>query len=212
MENDLRSRRGALAPTRLGAGRTDPAGRGSSTLTPELRAEIQALVIRLADGDRSAIVPAVEALRPLVRRFCARVLGNVADAEDTTQHTLLKLFDQVADFDARRDAVAWALTIASFECRTLRRKAERRREDGRDVERLDLAAAHETAEEALVRRDLEAAVRDVLGTLRAEDIETILQAIMGDPGRRPRSPAFRKRLQRAIERLRVAWRAKHGSE
>lgn len=177
-----------------------------------MRAEIQALVVRLADGDRGAIVPTVEALGPLARDFCARVLQSTADAEDATQHTLLKLFDQVADFDPRRDAVAWVLTIASFECRTLMRKAERRREDGRDVEGLDLAAAGETPEEALVRRDLEAAVRGVLATLREEDVQTILEAIV--PGRdgRPKSPAFRKRLQRALERLRIAWRAKHGSE
>ena len=97
-------------------------------MTPEARAEIQALLVRLSDGDRSAVEPAFRALWPILGAFSARALGRDAEAEDAAQQTLLKVFAQAASFDHERDGVAWVLTIASYECRTFRRRAARRRE------------------------------------------------------------------------------------
>src|SRR5690348_17316476 len=101
-------------------------------VTSLARTEVQALVKRLAEGDRTAIEPSFNALWPVLRRFSARALGNEADAEDAAQQAVTKLFAQVADYDSQRDAVGWALTIAAYECRTVRRQRARRREVGAD--------------------------------------------------------------------------------
>ncbi len=177
-------------------------------MSANARAEIQALLKRLADGDRAAIEPAFAVLWPLLRRFSARALLSPADAEDAAQQALTKMLEQTADFDPARDGLAWVLTIAAFECRTIRRRMQRRREGS--LEMAPGRVVTETPEMLVVSRDLEAAVRDVLGTLSEEDVRTIMAAMADE---RPVADAtFRKRLQRALGRLRLAWRAKHEPE
>ena len=91
-------------------------------MTPHTRTEIQRLLKRLAEGDRTAIVPAFEVLWPILQSFSARALGNEADAEDAAQQALMKLFAQVNDFDPSREGLAWIFSIATYECRTIRRR------------------------------------------------------------------------------------------
>jgi RNA polymerase sigma-70 factor, ECF subfamily len=179
-------------------------------VTPQERAELHTLMKRLAGGDRTAIAQAFATLWPVLRSFARCALGNDADAEDAAQVTAMKLFAQVADFDPQRsDAVGWALTIASFECRTIRRQRHRRREIA-DADALLLPIADDTSgtpESLAIERDLDAAVRQVLKDLKPEDAETIFASIAST---RPTNDAtFRKRLQRALARLRLAWKAKH---
>jgi RNA polymerase sigma-70 factor (ECF subfamily) len=172
-------------------------------MTVEERRRIQLLVARVADGDRAAVAPAFDALWPLLRRFAARALGSDADAEDAAQRALVKLFAQAAFFDPTRDALAWVLTIVAFECRTVVRARGRRRERPLDV---DVAADVASPEAAAVQRDLEEAARSVLGTLADGDAQAIGALLAGS---RPEGATFRKRLQRALARLRGAWRARH---
>lgn len=145
-------------------------------------------------------------LWPQLRAFAGRFAGE-ADGDDAAQAAILKVFSRASEYDRERDALAWALGIAAWECRTLRRRRERRREE--------LALASEAAaggpspEEAAVERDLRQAAESVLGTLRPIDIETIAAAASG---RRAKGATFRKRLERALARFRLAWRARHGSE
>ncbi len=184
-------------------------------MTPDARAQITSLLARLADGDRSAVDAAFDALWPLVRDFCARALGNAADAEDAAQQALVRVFEQVADYDRERDALAWVLTIAGYEVRTIRRRATRRREDAHDAESYERSSSRESPEDLLIDRDLCAAVRDVLASLRPEDAATIAASFglsnANAPTDAPSPATFRKRLQRALERLRGAWRTKHGT-
>ncbi len=176
------------------------------------REQLQQAMTRLADGDRAAFVPVYEALWPVLRRFVERSLGNPCDADDVAQEALLKVFARASEFDPNREALPWTLGIASYECRTLRRRISRRREDHAAWE---LEAARQegpSPEDDVIGRDLEAAALEALGTLRTRDAETILVATGG--GARPPIPGatFRKRLERAVGRLRIAWRARHGSE
>jgi RNA polymerase sigma-70 factor (ECF subfamily) len=177
-------------------------------VTPLARAEIQALIARLGDGDREAIEPAFRALLPLVRRFSARALGNGADAEDAAQEALLKIFGRAASFDPGRDGIAWALAIASYECRTVRKRVARRREEG--IEAASFARAGDVnPEDCTIERDLEAAAREAIAALGDEDARAVLAALADA---RPAGDAsFRKRLERAQKRLRIAWRTKHGT-
>jgi DNA-directed RNA polymerase specialized sigma24 family protein len=170
------------------------------------RAELRRLMARLADGDRAAFQPAFALLWPRLRAFAARYVA-AADAEDAAQAALLRVFSRASEYDADRDALAWALGIAAWECRTLRRKRERRRED--HVAPPDERDPGATPEEAVIDRDLSAAAEAVLGTLRPIDIETLASAAAGSPNLQ--GATFRKRLSRALARLRIAWRARHGS-
>jgi len=162
---------------------------------------------RLADGDREAFEPVFAALWPVLRAFAARALAVPAEAEDAAQSALLKVFSRAAEFDPRREALPWALGIAAYECRTLRKARARRREEltGTPPEPLDAR----TPEEAAIERDLQAAAGEVLGGLSALDAETLLAAARGQ---RDSSATFRKRLERALARFRKEWRARHGAD
>lgn len=172
----------------------------------EFRQQLDALMQRLADGDRTAFAPAFELLWPVVRRFALRALSAAPDAEDAAQAALTKIFAQVSDYDRSRDALAWVLSVTAYECRTIRKRRERRREAAIIPE--DTAHAARDPEAAAIARDLEQAAREVLESLRALDMQT-LQAAISDERPKVRSATFRKRLERALERLRAAWSTRH---
>lgn len=175
----------------------------------EQRERLQQLMVGLADGDRSAFDSIYATLWPLLHRFANRVLGGAPDAEDAAQVALMKVFSSATAFDSERDALSWILGITAYECKTFRQKHRRRREDAATNE-VAVASGLDPEEQAIMS-NLEAAALEVLGTLRPSDIET-LRAVMED--RRPdvSAPTFRKRAERAITRLRVAWRSRHGAE
>src|SRR5687768_17574836 len=143
----------------------------------EQRKRLQELMVRLASGDRRAFDPMYQALWPIVRRFAERVLRGSPDADDAAQGALVNVFARVSEFDPERDALAWVLGVTAYECRTLRRKGQRRREQ--PLLAYDGASAEATPEEVAVNRDLEAAALDVLGTLRPADIETLHALMLG---------------------------------
>lgn len=172
----------------------------------EQRAQLQMQMVRLADGDRLAFDPIYEALWPVVRRFAQRMLNGSPDADDAAQVALMNVFSRATEFDRERDALTWALGVTAFECRTSRQRLRRRREA---PEPADREQEGPNPEELVVARDLQAAALEVLGVLRPADIET-LQALM--TGERPTIPGatFRKRVERAVGRLRSAWSSRHG--
>ncbi len=169
-------------------------------------------MVRLADGDRDAFAPAYAVLWPLVASYCRRALGD-ADGEDTAQEALVKLFERAAEFDREREALPWALGIAAWECRSVRRRSGRRAEAPIDGPAgAQLASGSPSAEDALIERDLLACAAELLGTLAPDDLETLTAAWSGDAAARAGvAPAtFRKRVERALARLRAAWRSRHG--
>jgi RNA polymerase sigma factor (sigma-70 family) len=168
------------------------------------REELHLLMSRLADGDRDAFAPIFERLWPVLRRFTERAVGG-ADADDAAQAALLKVFARAHEFDAKRDALSWILGIAAFECKTLRQRTRRRREDPGEIpERV----SDDNPEERVMAREIEAAAVEVLGTLGPADVET-MRLVVSD--QRPEGATFRKRVERAVARLRAAWSAKHGT-
>ncbi len=171
--------------------------------------ELQTQMERLKDGDRAAFHPVFTVLWPLLRRFAARHLPP-EEAEDAAQEVLVKIFMRSAEFDPARNALAWALGIASFEIRTLRRRRQRRREEAPREEALERArGVARTPEEEAMTRDLETMLEEALGALRPEDALTLRLYARGD---RPRVAAatFRKRVERALARLRAVWRTIDG--
>jgi RNA polymerase sigma-70 factor, ECF subfamily len=166
------------------------------------REQLQLGLTALAGGDRSAFRPVFAGLWPLLRSFCERTLHDPDLGQDAAQSALMKLFLHATEFRPDGDAVAWALGFASFECLRLR-------EETNEALLASVAGVQASPEQATVEADLRAAAVVVLGALRPKDAQAIELALAGP--RPAASPAFRKRLQRALERLRVAWRHTHGS-
>jgi len=171
------------------------------------RIELQRSLLRLADGDRAAFRPVFELAWPAVREVAARMMPTAADADDAAQGALCKLFERASEFDRERDALAWIVGIVSYECLTLRKKRARRREHAAaDVALAAVADARPGPEERAIAGELEAVALAVLGTLGPEDRRTLRIALFGE-GERSGAPAtFRKRVERALGRLRAAWR------
>lgn len=173
------------------------------------REQLQAAMTALAAGDRSAFRPVFSTLWPLLRRFCERTLHDPDLAEDAAQTALMKLLHRATDYRPPRDVIAWSLGFASFECLSARNRSARRREDADDQLLALVPTGQPSPEDTTIHAQLRAAALDLLGTLRPQDVETLELAL----GERPpgAGPAFRKRVQRALDRLRTAWRHTHGS-
>ena len=173
-------------------------------LTPE--DDLEALLVRLADGDRSVFSLVFKRLWAPMQRFCFSMLKSEADAADATQLAMAKIFERISDYDPQRPALPWALTIAAWECRTLQRKRFRRREAPEDAAG---DPADERVEEQLIRRDLTQAALTALNELPDTDRETLLATFL-DEATSVSGATLRKRRERALERLRASFRRLYG--
>ena len=166
-----------------------------------------------ADGDRAALDPLFQALWPIVAAYTTRLLGDRTLGEDAAQDALVALFGQLDRFDRERDALTWALSHATWTVRTHRRKVMRRAETDALPEASGpyQAGPHLHPEDSIARRDLVRAALEELATLGPRDIEIITAALVDDDElRKCLAPAtFRKRLERALARLRTSWRSRH---
>lgn len=164
---------------------------------------------RLADGDRSAFNEVFTVLWPRLLAFCERMLGSSADAEDAAQNALTTLLSQSANYDPDRSALGWALALATWECRTQRRRKTRSRIDDIDVPERVAPGLNPEAESA--RTELLEAAEFAMAALSESDKQlvkdTLFELAEADG---PDSAALRKRRQRAFERLRAAWRRLYG--
>ena len=171
------------------------------------KAALQEELTALARGDRSAFDPLFRRTWPLVRGFACRALP-AAEAEDAAQEALLRVFSRASEFDPARDALAWVLGVAAWQIRTHRTRARRRREEGeaRAGDRPDPSAS---PEDAAIQRDLAQTLDRALALLPPGDAVTLVAYARGE---RPDVPGatFRKRVQRALSRLRARWRFDDG--
>ncbi|HEY0466729.1 MAG TPA: sigma factor [Polyangiaceae bacterium] len=168
--------------------------------------EMNALMARLAEGDRAAFTPVFRMLWPRVHRLCLQLLHSNADADDAAQQAMERILSRASEYDPDRAALPWALGIAGWECRSLRRRQFRRREhlDDTSPEPQD---GKPGADDALATRDLVRAAMAALGTLTAADQETLLATYL-ENGAPPSvgGATLRKRRERALTRLRAAFR------
>jgi RNA polymerase sigma-70 factor (ECF subfamily) len=167
---------------------------------------LDALMARLADGDRTVFSTVFKALWTPTERLCQNLLRNEADAADAAQQAMAKILERASDYDRARPALPWALAIAAWECRTLRRKRVRRREVAEEsgTDRLD-----ESWESQTVRRDLVQAAVTAMGTLPDIDQETLVATFL-EEALPVTGATLRKRRERALSRLRTAFRRLYG--
>ena len=172
------------------------------------RAALQQELTALARGERAAFDPLFRRLWPLIRGFARRCLPD-EEADDAAQEALLRVFSRASEFDARRDALSWILGIAAWQIRTHRTRARRRREQAvtAESERADGAPSPEAV---AMTRELTAALERALAQLPSTDAATLIAYARGERPNLP-APTFRKRVERALGRLRARWRIDHGS-
>jgi RNA polymerase sigma-70 factor, ECF subfamily len=177
-------------------------------VNPAGRSALQEQLTALARGERAAFDPLFRRLWPLLRGFARRLLP-AEEADDAAQEALLRIFRRASEFDPARDALAWTLGIAAWQVRTHRTNARRRREEGAGAlpEREDPAGS---PEEQAAAGELAAALERALAELPPGDAATLLAYAREE---RPDLPGatFRKRVERALGRLRALWRIRHDS-
>jgi RNA polymerase sigma-70 factor (ECF subfamily) len=171
-----------------------------------VRASLDACMARLAEGDRAAFECVFHALWPVLSRFCASLLKHEQDAADAAQEALHKIFERASDYDRRRPALAWALAIASWECRSVQRKRARRREVYVDAPEAPAVFDHD---EAHVRRDLTQAALVALAALSERDRAALIASFLEEAVAVP-AATLRKRRERALQRLKGVWRRLYG--
>jgi RNA polymerase sigma-70 factor (ECF subfamily) len=173
----------------------------------ETRRSLNAMMVRLADGDRSAFDGAYALLWPALLGFCKRALVS-SDAEDAAQLALLKVFERASTFQRDKDALTWAITIAAWEARTIRKRHHRSRSTS--IETDQHASLTEDPEKAVVDHELVEAAQSILGSLSEDDRATLAATFAEETPTGISGPTFRKRRERAIARFKDAWRRIHG--
>jgi RNA polymerase sigma-70 factor, ECF subfamily len=149
-------------------------------------------------------------LWPKLRALCSSLLKHEGDAEDAAQRALEKVLTRAADYDPSRSALSWAFAIAAWECRTTLRSRQRRAEVfDAALERVPASEAG-GADRAMLQRELEEAALSALGELSESDRAALVAAYWDEAP--AGDPTSRKRRQRAVERLRLAFRRLYGVE
>jgi RNA polymerase sigma-70 factor (ECF subfamily) len=187
------------------SGEAEVAPRLAGGFTPD-PSELDGLMARLADGERAVFGAVFQRLWGPIFGLSKALLRNEADAADAAQEAMKKILERVSGYDRQRPALPWALAIAGWECRTLAKKRSRRRE----VLHTEASAGFSASpEETYLEKDLEAAAVTALGALSAADKEA-LRATYWEESASVSGATLRKRRERALTRLRTAFRRLYG--
>jgi RNA polymerase sigma-70 factor (ECF subfamily) len=131
----------------------------------------EALIARIADGDRLAMKVLFARHHVRTYRFLLRIVRNEATAEDLISEVFLEVWRQAGKFEGRSTVSTWMLSIARFKALSaLRRRGEEELDD-------EAAAAIEDQaddpEVTLAKKDKGAVLRQCLTKLSAEHREII---------------------------------------
>jgi len=131
----------------------------------------EALIGRIAGGDRLAMQVLYARHHVRVYRFVLRLVRNQATAEDLVSEVFLDVWRQAGRFEGRSQVSTWLLAIARFKAlSTLRRRGEEELSD-------DVAAAIEDTSDdpgvALQKKDRSEVLHQCLSALSAEHREII---------------------------------------
>jgi len=154
---------------------------------------------RLADGDPAAFDSVFEAAWPMLRKYCARALGSVADADDAAQRALMKMLEQAPNYDRTRPALAWALGFAYWECRT--EQTRRRRHQHQSARE---PASTDTDPEELSQRKQQQEILDVVLANLSEAERALIVHELATAYEGAQPAALRKRRQRLLAKLKAA--------
>ena len=149
-------------PGRAAASRAQAAARENSS--------DEALIKRIAAGDRLAMKTLFARHRVAVYRWLLRLVNEEALAEDLLSEVFLDVWRQAASFEARASVSTWLLAIARYKALSARRRRTDAALDDRALSVADPADGPDLVLENKMRADL---VRQCLAKLSPEHGEVI---------------------------------------
>ena len=167
----------------------------------------ETLALRSTQGDLAAFETLARRYQGRVYSYALRMVGDVQEAEDLTQETLLRAFRSLARFDPRQRLVGWLFGIAAHVCRDcLRRRSRRREHVSEAVER---AATTRTPRDEAAAAEEQRNVLEAVGKLPPKYREVIVLHYLEEMGYDEvaaalgiRPAAARRRALRARDMLR----------
>ena len=167
------------------------------------------LVRRVLAGDVAAFTALVDRHASRCLRFATRMLGDVHDAEDATQDTLLRAYRALARYQERQQFRTWLFQILVNRCRTMLRRRQHRARffvvDENAVRRAASPAFMDLRLDEELRRAIEALDAPLREAFLLKHVEELsydeMRAVTGAS-----VPALKMRVKRACDRLRNALR------
>lgn len=145
---------------------------GLSVAKNEQAAAVEVVEMRaVANGDAAAFGRLIDREAPRLMRFACGILGNPEEAEDVVQDTLLRLWENAAEWTPDARLGTWLHRICYN--RSIDR-LRRRRNFVDDDELLELSDNAEPADALLVRAETVASIRDVVERLPARQRTAVL--------------------------------------
>jgi len=131
----------------------------------------EALIARIAGGDRLAMQVLFARHHVRVYRFVLRLVRNEATAEDLISDVFLDIWRQAGKFEGRSAVTTWMLGIARFKALSALRRRQEDELDDETAERIEDQS--DDPETALSKKDTGAVLRECLTKLTAEHREVI---------------------------------------
>ena len=116
-----------------------------------------ALVAKARAGDRPALHVLVERHTPRVNRIAAQLMGNVEDARDAAQESLVKLCTRLRQFRGDAQFTTWLHRLTTNTCRDLQERT-----------RAAFDRAPAASEDTLAGEDTDPATWSILGDVRRD--------------------------------------------
>jgi len=167
----------------------------------------ETLALRSRQGDLAAFEALARRYQSRVYGYALRIVGDIHEAEDLTQESLLRAYRSLARFDPTQRFVGWLFGIAAHVCRDCLRRRGRSREhtseaaaDARSdrTPRDEAADAEERGRVQQAVRSLPIKYREVIVLHYLEEMS--YEEVAASLGIRP--DAARRRALRAREMLR----------
>ena len=131
----------------------------------------EALLGRIAEGDRTAMHILYARHNVRVYRFILRIVRDATVAEDLVSHVFLDVWRTAAQFEGRSQVSTWLLSIARFKALTAMR--QRRHEDIDQDDVREIADEADTPEVSLERSATSAILRACVAKLSPAHREII---------------------------------------
>src|SRR5688572_6754282 len=202
------------APFHLPAGATSPMSLDLSlrALAPEDSSPGEDLILRLRNGEATAVAEAYDLHHTIVRRFARRLLGDDSAAEDMVQDVFLNLPRAIGGFRGESTLRTFLVSVAVNHCRHHVRASMRRRAHLSSAEIVDaqpLAADAGDPERQASRKQLAAVLTRALDALPLDQrVAFVLCEVEQRTGREAaqianvREATMRTRLHFAKKKLR----------
>ncbi|WNS46989.1 RNA polymerase sigma factor [Paenibacillus sp. MMS20-IR301] len=163
------------------------------------------LVVRVQNGEVEPYGQIVEAFQKPMYRYCSRLLGNAAEAEDAVQEILVKAYQNIGQYRPLASFSSWLYKIAYHHCLQVIRQRQRQ---GRLLTLLRPQKFAESPEQVMDRCLFDEPLAVALSRLKAEERNLLvlrifeeqsfaeMAAILGK-----NTDAVKKRYRRTIVKL-----------